>query len=814
MTDLIQDIRYAVRALVRQPALTAAVVVTLALGVGLNGAVFSVVNAYLFRPLPVRDPGSLVLIGQTTAELPRPHEMSWPDIRDQKALDVYEDVAAWTNSAVNVGGAAGAGAERIFLNETTANYFKLLGVEAVLGRTFAPDEDQGHFAHRVLVLDYRFWQRHFQSDSSVIGRTVVVNGHAATIIGVAPESFQGVQSVMEPQGYMPLNQVAGDNSAAMAQRDNGFLNVVARVRPGVKIGDARAASAALGERIAREHPATHANLKIVVVPERRSRPHLFVSAFTPLASAVFMALSALVLIVACANVAGLLLSRAVARERELAVRAAMGASRAGIARLLLVESVVLGALGGVAALVVAVWCGDVLSGLRLAVDAPMRFAVQADWRVFAFTLAIALSAGVLAGMAPALRGSARNLHDALRAGTRAGGPVRQRLRSALVVAQVAVAVVVLGAAGMFVRSVQRAGQVDLGFNTSNILLTSLSPSDQGYDLARTRAFADRVIERVGALPGVEAVALARRTPLGYNNSYDRVEPEGGVAAGGTSLVAFTNVVSRGYFGALDIPLIEGRDFGALDDSTAPQTVIVSEAFARQAWGAGSPLGRRFRFTGDTTAVTVVGVVGNSVWSSLGEPPRPFLYYPLGQRRLPDFTLNVRTAGDPAASIASLRASLRELDADLPLYDVRSMREHLDGGLAFFFLRLGAGFAALFGLLALALGAVGLFGLIAFGVEQRVREIGIRLALGADAGAVQRMMMNRGLRLVGLGLVIGLPLSLLVARAMQGLLVNTRATDPLALGGGVALLLCVAGLAAWLPARRVSAVDPISALRAE
>lgn len=813
MKSLIQDVRYAARALLRQPALTAAVVVTLALGVGLNGAVFSVVNAYLFQPLPVRDAGRIVMIGQTTPELQRPHEMSWPDIQDQRALDVYQDVAAWTNGAVNIGSSSGERAERIFVNETTANYFTLLGVEAVLGRTFAADEDQGHLAHRVLVLDYRFWQNHFQGDSSVVGRTLAVNGQSATIIGVAPESFHGVQAVLEPQGYMPLNQVAADYTAMMRGRDNGFLNVVARVRPGVRIGDAQAASAALGERIAREHPVTHAGTRVMVVPERLSRPHLFVSAFTPLASAIFMALSALVLIVACANVAGLLLSRAVARERELAVRAALGASRGGIARLLLVESLLLGVVGGLAALVVAVWCAGVLSSLRIATDAPVRFAVNADWRVFAFTLAIALAAGVLAGTAPALRGASRNLHDALRAGTRAGGSARQRLRSILVVAQVAVAVVVLSAAGMFLRSVQRAGQVDLGFNTSNVLLASLAPSDQGFTLARTRAFADRVLEQVAALPGIEAVAIARRTPLGFNSSSDRVEPEGG-AAGGGSIVANTNVVSPGYFRALDIPLLDGRDFGPQDDSVGQRTVIVSEAFARQAWGAGSALGRRLRYTGDTTVVTVVGVVANSIWSSLGEPPRPFLYYPLGQSRLPDLTLNVRTTGDPAAAIASLRARMRELDANLPLYDVRTMRQHLDGGLAFFFLRLGASFAALFGLLALALGAVGLFGLIAFGVEQRVREIGIRMALGAEVGAVQRMMMNRGLRLVAIGLVIGLPLALFVARAMQGLLVNTPATDPLALGSGVALLVIVAGVASWLPARRAMRVDPMVALRSD
>lgn len=812
MSDLLQDVRYAARALLRQPAVTLGIAFTLALGVGLNGAVFSVVNAYLFKPLPVRDPQQLVLLGRTAPEIPQPHEMSWPDIEDQGRLPVYTGIAAWVNSVVNLGAAGGERPERAFFNETTANFFSLLGVQAMLGRTFAPGEDQEPFAHRVIVLDHDFWRRHFNGDSSVIGRTLAVNGRAATIIGVLPASFQGVQAMLAVGGYMPLNQT-GDSRAIMRDRDNGFLNVIARMAPGVTFGEARAATEALGQRTAREHPDTHAGTGVVAVREARARPLLFISRYTPLASAVFLALTALVLIVACANVTGLLLSRATARERELAVRSALGAGRGRIARLLLIESLMLGALGGLAALGIAVWGAGVMGKVRIATDAPIRFDVAPDWRVFAVTLLIATLAGVVAGLVPALRGARANLGDVLRAGTRAGS-VRQRLRSALVIAQVAVAVVVLAAAGMFLRSVQRASAISLGFRTDNVLLAAVSPGDQGYNTARVRAFAERFQARVAALPGVQSVAIARRLPLGYSNSTDRVLPEGGMPDGGTNLAAFTNVVDPAYFATMNIPIEDGRAFTVADDSAAPRVAIVSRAFAAMAWPGGGAIGRRFRVSGDSVPYEVVGVAGNTVYMSLDEEPRPFIFYPFGQRRSDDFILHVATATAPAGLVTQVRSTLRELDADLPLYDVRSMHEHLEGGRAFFSLRFGAAFAALFGALALVLGAVGLFGLIAFGVAQRTREIGIRLALGANASGVQGMMLRRGLVLVVAGLAFGLPLALLVGRGMQGLLVNAPGTDLVALGGSALLLLLVAGVAAWLPARRAAAVDPMIALRSE
>lgn len=815
METLLQDVRYAVRALMRQPAVTLGIIITLALGVGLNGAVFSVVNSVMFKTLPVHEPDRLVLMGMTTPELDKPHEMSWPDIQDQRALPVYADVAAWINQIVNLGGGEGGRPERAFINETTANYFSLLGVSAALGRTFAPDEDQGANAHRVLVLDHRFWMRHFAGDSGVVGREIVINGRTATIIGVAPESFRGVQAILDPNGYMPLNQINGGYTEQMQQRDGGFLNVVARLAPGVTAQQAAVASADLGARIAREYPSTNAGTAIVVAPESRARPHLFVASYTPLVSSVFMALSALVLVVACANIAGLLLSRAATRERELAVRAALGAGRGRIVRLLLLESLLLGLAGGVAAMLVTTWCAGAMGSMRLAVDVPIRFDVAPDGRVVLFTLVVAVLSGVLAGLVPALKGAAgSSLSDTLRAGTRGAGGARQRLRSALVVAQVAVAAVVLTAAGMFLRSVQQAAEVQLGYNPDHILLASVAPGDQGYDFARSHVFAAQLLERVSALPGVRAAAIARFTPMGYNNSGDRVIPEGGMPDGSENFSAFFNVVSPNYFAAMDIPLLDGRTFAAGDSSGAPRVAVVSKAFARTVWPSGSPIGRKFRVSGDTAVRTVVGVVDNLMWMSLGEEPRPFLYYPVAQRSLNDFTLNIRTESDPGTLVSPVREAARGLDGDMPLYDVRPMREHLNGGLAFFFLHAGATFAGIFGALALLLGAVGLFGLIAFGVAQRTREIGVRLALGARASGVRNMMVRQGLMLVGIGLAIGLPLALLVARGMQGLLVVTSSSDPLALGGAVLTLVLVAGLAAWLPARRAAAVDPMVALRSE
>jgi predicted permease len=582
----------------------------------------------------------------------------------------------------------------------------------------------------------------------------------------------------------------------------------------VSVAQARAASVALGERLTREYPATNAGTGVVVVAEQRARPHLFLSSYTLPVAAVFMTLSGLVLLVACANVAGLLLSRTASRERELAVRAALGAGRGRIVRLLLIESLLLGTVGGAVALLIASWCAAAFGGLHFAVDAPIRFDVQPDIRVFTFTLALALGAGVLAGLAPALRGAAANLSDALRSGARAGGPVRQRLRSALVVAQVAVAIVVLASAGLFLRSLQHAGDARLGFDADRLLLASVAPADQGYDNARSHLFADRLLERVASLPGVRSASLARFTPMGYNNSSDRILPEGGMPDGTDNAVVFYNVVSPGYFATMGISLLEGRAFTAGDSMGAPRAAIVSRAMAKLVWPTGSAVGQRFRISGDSVPRVVVGVVDNTVWMSPSEEPRPFLYYPASQSRLTDFTLNIRTAGDPVAMGPAVRSVVHELDADLPLYDVRSLRQHLDGGLAFFSLHLGAVFSAVFGALALLLGAVGLFGLVAFSVAQRTREIGIRLALGAGAPGVQMMILRRGLTLVAAGLVIGLPAALLVGRAMQGLLIETGAADPLALGGGAALLLLVAGLAAWLPSRRAARVDPMEALRAE
>ncbi|HEY2805593.1 MAG TPA: ABC transporter permease [Gemmatimonadales bacterium] len=811
MNDILQDIRYATRALIRQPALSLAVIVTLALGVGLNGAVFSVVNAYLFKPLPARNPEQLVLLGFTSQEVQMPHEMSWLDFQDYAKLPVFQDATAWVNQTVNIG-AAGQRPERAFIGETSANYFSFLGVGAALGRTFVPGEDREPGAHRVVVLTDAFWRSHFRADSSVIGRIVPVNGQQATVIGVLPESFRPIQGLLEMAAYMPFNQTGTDWTPNYQSRGNSFMNVAARLSNGTSLAQAKGAAQVLATRLAKDYPDSHRGTGIVVVAESHARPLLFLASYIPPAAAVFLSLTVLVLLVACANVAGLLLSRTAARERELAVRAALGASRQRIARLLLIESSLLGIVGGIVALAIASWSAEVLSSLRIATDAPVRFEITPDWRVLVVTLAASLGAGLLAGAAPAWRGSAADLNDALKSGVRAGGATRQRLRSVLVASQMAVAIVVLACAGMFIRSVRAASQFDLGFRPDGVLLASLAPGDENYDGARAHLLADQLLDQVRAIPGVTSAAIGKRIPLGYSNNSDQFDPEGGMPDGTPHIVAFTNDVSPDYFATMGIPLAAGRSFTVHDDSAAPKVAIVSEAFASQVWPHAQAVGRKLGINGGS--VTVVGVAHNTVWMSPAEPARPFVYLPLGQMSAGEFTLHLRTNGNPMSLVPALRSVVGSLDADLPIFDVRSFREHLSGGRAFFFLTIGATLAAVFGAIALALGAVGLFGLVAFGVEQRTREIGVRLALGADAAAVQRLMIGGGLKLVAFGLLAGVPIALLAARGLTGLLVGVRAGDPLGLAGAIAVLAAVASLAAWLPARRVSHVDPMTALRSE
>ncbi len=807
------DVRLAVRTLRRTPGWTAVVVLTLALGIGLNSAVFSVVNAYLFRPLPYPGADRLVFLGMSTPTLNLPHELSFPDFLDYRAeRDVFEALAGYVMQAGALS-VEGEDAERVMYEEVTANYFTALGVAMRHGRGFAAGEDAVPGANPVLVLSHGFWRRRFAGDSGVIGRAVRIDGNPATIIGVAPPGFTGAQSLVQAHVWAPLNQIGSVFTAVMAQREASMVNVFGRLRPGVSVTRARAVVDAVTARLERDHAATNRGKRAVLVPEPQARPVLAVSGSVPRISAAFLVLTALVLAIACANVASLVLTRATVRRREIAVRAALGASRGRIVRLVLAESVVVAAAGGLLAAALAWAVTTWLAHVRIATDVPLRFDLTPDGRVFGFTFAVAVLASLGAALGPAAQVSRADLHADLKDGTR-GSPSRQRLRGVLVAAEVAAALVVLTCAGLLARSTRHALRMDLGFRTDHVLLATVDLVTVRGAPARLR-LADDLLARARALPGVTHAAIARRTPLGYNDEVTQVYPEGGLPGlREDHLGIFSNVVTPGYFVTMGMQLHAGRDFAASDDSTMPRVAIVNAAMAERLWPGTQAVGRRVRVDNDSTWTEVVGVVSTATWMTVGESPRPFLYLPFAQAPRGQVTLHLHTAGDPLATAPAVRRLLRELAPALPLFDVYPMADHLKYGRALLFARLGTTFATAFALLALALAAVGLFGLVSYGVTQRTQEIGVRVALGATVTDVVALVVRGGLVLVGAGAAAGLTLALLSTRLLRGLLYGVRPGDPATIGGAVLLLLVVAAIACLLPARRAARVDPVRALRAE
>jgi macrolide transport system ATP-binding/permease protein len=763
-----------------------------------------------------------VMLGRTDPALAEPHEFSYPDYEDVQAQrGVFRDLAAYVSNTVNLtGGGEGSGArpERIWIDGVTANYFSVLGVEAALGRTFLPDEDQGELAHPVVVLSHEFWQRHFGGDPRVVGDTIRLNNRPLTIVGVAPPTFHGVNPIIEVDGYAPINQVWPPEGELLRSRTGTFLVPFGRLQPGVSIAAARAAVTAKMQQIEKEHPQTNRGVGAVLIPETQARPAIAISGSVPKIALVFMTLVGLVLLVACANVANLLLARVATRQREMAIRAALGAGRWRLVRQSLAECVLLGLLGAAGALLLAQAALHALTSVKLALDAPIRWGVAVDWRVFAFTFAVALSTAVIAALVPALRGTRADLQDALKSGSRTSSGGQHRLQRVLVVAQIAVSLVVLVCAALFSSSTRNASRLDLGFRVDHLLMLSAQLRDQGYDSTRGKAFTEEIVRRVSALPGVRAVTTARYIPFGYNNDIEQIFPDApGAQLPESGFGFFGNFVGPRYFETMGMPLLAGRDFAAQDDPRAPRVAVVNAAFVKRVW-PGDPvdaaLGRRFRIDKDGAPSTIIGIVRDAQYNFLGETPKPFWYLPQTQHYTSSLTLHIHTTVDPTSVAPAVRAAFSSLDPTLPLFDIRTMQEHLMRGRALLFPRLGAAFAAVFGLLALGLAAVGVYGVVSYAVTQRTREIGIRMALGARLAAVLGLVVRQGAGIAGTGIIVGLLAAVGVSRLLGSLLYGVQPTDPVIFGGVAVLLGAVALGASYLPARRAAKVDPLVALRAE
>ena len=818
MDNFWKDLRYAFRMLFKSPGFTLVAVLALGLGIGANTAIFSVFNGMLWRPLPVQNPKQLVVVASKTRNFQFPFSLSYVDFQDYRHLkSVFSDLVAYAPSPVNFG--AQGRPERAWADLVTGNYFSVLGIEPVLGRTFAPDEGWVQNKDPLVVLSYKYWQKRFGGDPNIAGQTVQVNNHAFTIIGVAPEKYIGAYYFIEPDFYLPISTIRlldPSQTDVLTRRSASFLRVLGYLQPGVTPAQAMAAAQPLDQRLAQDFPDSHKGLSLLVLPELSARPEPGLGGFMSTAVIVFMFLVGLVLLIACANVANLILARANGRRKEFATRVALGASRWRMARQLLTETVLLSAFGGILGMVFARWAGMALTSIHIPSDIPLRlFDLRLDWRIFSFTFLAALMTGVVAGLIPSLQASRTDLADTLKAGGRSGGSSagHHRFRNALVVSQVAVSLLLLACAGFFIRSLQNSAHVDMGFRVDHTLMMSMDLGLQGYKEERGQQFFKQLSERVRSLPGVRDAAISAYIPMGYDNSGVNVFPDGQAIDDKTNTqVAFDDMVQPSYFLTAGVPVIKGREFTDADSASAPLVAIINDTFAQKIWPGQDPIGKIFRTKRDGPPIQVVGLTRTGKYLFLYETPQLYAYFPLAQRYSSGANLFVYTEGDPQQLVSAVRDQISQLDASLPVFAVTTMEAHVRYGKPLLPARLGAMLVGAFGFLGLVLASVGVYGVVSYSVSQRTQEIGIRTALGAQRSNVLGMILKQGMRTALLGTGVGIVLSFLLFRGLRTVLYGVKSTDLVTLAAVSGMLLAVAFLASYVPAIRATRVDPVVALR--
>jgi len=812
LADVGSDVRHAIRSLRRAPSFVIVVVVTLSLGIGLNSTIFSLINAYLLRPANLPNAERLVAIGNTSPLMTQPHEVAYRDLMAYRELQaVFEDLVGTLSYTESLN--EGDRTERLWIELTTGNYFPVLRVPMAFGRRYT--EEASSRNERVIVLSHEFWVRRFGADSAILGRVIQVEGEPRTVIGVVSSSFTGFAPMIRTDAWSPIDETPAAREGRLNDPESDWFNVYGRLRAGVSLARARTALRDRAKELQREFPTTNKGVVPIIVPETRARPVLAIAGPLPLMAAVLLGLTLMVLTVACANVASLLLARSTTKRREYAVRAALGASRWRLTRAAIVETGLLSLAGALAALTLARWSTAQLARIHLATDAPLLFDFSPDWRVFGFTLGVALVTTLLAGLVPALRSGSAPPQGALVAGGRsATDRVHQRLRSLIVVAQIAVSVIVLIAAGLFARSMRAAQNMELGFTTRNLLLAQFDLGLNRYDSIRVREFQRAVLERTRAVPGVRSAALAARIPFGYSNNAQKVAIDAPSPNAVDGQLIFSNIVSTDYFRTAGPSIVRGREFTDEDKGAAQHVAVINEAMAEQLWPGQDPIGKIIRIPNDKELLRVVGLARTSQYMFLGEPARPFFWTALAQHRRSSTFLEIATARAPEAMIPAVRRIVRQVDPNVPLFDVRSMEKHLRNGRALFAVRLGALFGTSFALLALMLAGVGVYGLVSYSVSHRTREIGIRIAVGATIPNVVGLILRQGLALTLVGVALGVVAAFGATRLMSSLLYGVASRDPITFAAGACVLTAIALLASWYPARRAATMDAVRALRAE
>jgi predicted permease len=816
METLFKDLRYGVRSLLKRPGFAAIAVITLALGIGANTAIFSLVNMVLLRSLPV-DHAEQVVAVSLRGKGDSLNAFSYPnyiDFRDRN--EVLSGLLAYRFVPLSL--SRGDNNERIWGYEVSGNYFDVLGVHAIKGRTFSPEEDRTRLSHPVAVVSYGCWQRRFGADPNLVGKDVLLNNHQFRIIGVAPEGFKGTEFVYTPEIWIPAAMLewAEPGSKFLDDRNAGNFFAVGRLKPGISTTQGQASLNLLALQLAKEYPDTNEGQSVRLGPPGFILPDLrgAVVSFTW----VLMAAVALVLLVTCTNLAGLLLARATDRRKEIAIRLAMGANRLRLIRQLLTESILLSLIGGAVGLWLALWMINALLAFKPPVDFPLAIDVSVDWRVLGFSFIVSVLTGAIFGLVPALQATSPSLVTALKDTAAQGGGRRSRLRSGLVVAQIALSLVLLICAGLVVRTLQQLQTMNPGFDPHNALTLSFDLGLQGYDKARGEQFYQQLVERVQSLPGVRSVAVTSYVPLSLNYNSSNISVEGQLTERGANAPsAMVAAVGPKYFETMATPLVQGREFTDQDKEKSEGVAIVNETFIRRllpdAKSSVSALGRRFSFGGSNGPfLRIVGVAKDGKYFNISEEPRTFVWTPLAQGYFAGGILMVRTIGDAPSMIPAVRNEVHSLDPNLPIFDVKTLTEHM--GLALFPARVAAAVLGVFGIVALMLAAVGIYGVTSYSVAQRTREIGIRMALGAQLGDVLRLILTHGVKLTVLGVSFGLIGAYLATRAITSVLYGVSATDPLTFIFVSLLLTTVALVACYWPARRATKVDPLVALRYE
>jgi predicted permease len=813
------NLRSVIRLFLTKPSFVGLIIVTIALGVGVNTAMFSVVNAVLFRPLPVEAPSQIVVMLQQNKDTSEFLGTSYPDFIDFRSqADALRDMLAYQPSLVGL--SSDGKAERAVAEYVTGNFFSMLGVKPAIGRLFAPGEGEQPGVDNLVVLGHAYWRRRFGSDAGVVGRSVSLNGHTFAIIGVAAKTFEGPSLALQPDVYLPLSTAAvnAGNTSFWTNRDIRNLRVMGRLRPDISLETAQAALNVVSQRLAQQYPTSDKALSMRLFPELRARTGAGTSGALPFVGTLFLCLAGLVLLVASVNVMNIFLVRAIGRQREIAIRSALGATRSVLVRQSLVESIVLSLVGGGFGVVLGLLTCTSLQSLRSQLDLPINMDLSMDWRVLTYCFALSLLTGIVVGITSASSGLkadiATGLHEGAR-GTSAGGWVRA-LRNSLVVSQVAISLVLLIVAGLFVRSLDKVRQMKLGFDSDHLLNLTMDPREIGYDEAHAKNFYRDLDSRIRALPGVSSASLCTSVPFGYIHETAIIYPAGqSPTPGPQPPPIYYNSVDPEYFDNLRITFVRGRQFTYADNQTAPAVAIVNETMAKQMWPHGDAIGKTFTFKGEATRlITVVGITRDAQYVDITDDMGAFFFLPLDQHYISARTLQVRTVGQPELLTTEVEAEIRSLAPDLPIFDVRTMNDALNGLNGFFIFRLGAGLAAAFGLLGLALAVVGVYGVVSYDVSMRTQEIGIRMALGAQRYQVLLMILKQGLGLVLIGLSVGLLLTLAVSHGIKSLLIGISYADPVAFVGVSALLACVALAASAVPALRAIRIDPYTTLKIE